>query len=100
MILDCHMHSWRYPQHFRRDVMLANQPARRRGWSEAQFTTMWDLPIEAYWREMEGSEVNKALLLGLKAGSSLGIELPNDYLVVLSLSKHEIRWLYVSYSDQ
>jgi hypothetical protein len=52
MILDCHMHSWRYPQHFRRDVMLANQPARRRGWSEAQFTDMWDLPIEAYLQEV------------------------------------------------
>ncbi len=80
MILDCHMHSWRYPQHFRREVMLANQPARRRSWSEAQFTAMWDLPIEAYLQEMEGGEVSKALLLGLRAGGSLGIEVTNDYL--------------------
>jgi len=25
------MHSWRYPQHFNRDVMLANQPQQRLG---------------------------------------------------------------------
>ena len=84
MILDCHMHSWRYPQHFRRDVMLANQPPRRRGWSEEQFAAMWDLPIEHYLAEQQGSEVGRALLLGLKAGATMGIEVENEYLAELA----------------
>lgn len=83
MILDCHMHSWRYPQHFDREVMLANQPPRRRGWSEEQFKQMWELPVEHYLEEMKGSDVAKALLLGLKAGATLGIDVANEYLAGL-----------------
>ncbi|MFQ5899869.1 MAG: amidohydrolase family protein [Candidatus Methylomirabilia bacterium] len=90
MILDCHMHSWRYPRHFNRDVMLANQPPRRRVWSEEQFAQMWELPVERYLEEMKGSEVGKALLLGLKAGSTLGIEVDNDYLAGLVRQRPEL----------
>ena len=74
MILDCHMHSWRYPQHFDRDVMLPNQPQRRQGWPEERFKEMWELPVERYFDEMGRSEVGRAMLLGLKAGATLGIE--------------------------
>ncbi len=84
MILDCHMHSWRYPRHFDRAVMLANQPARRRGWSEEQFTEMWELPVEHYLEAMRRSEVDRALLLGLQASGTLGIAVDNDYLAELA----------------
>lgn len=80
MILDCHMHAWRYPQHFNREVMLANQPERRHGWPEERFKEMWELPVERYLDEMRRSEVGRALLLGLKAGATLGIEVDNAYL--------------------
>lgn len=84
MIVDCHMHSWRYPRHFNREVMLANQPPRRRGWSEEQFAEMWELPVERYLEEAKGSEVGRALLLGLRAGATLGIDVDNDYLAALT----------------
>jgi uncharacterized protein len=80
MIVDCHMHSWRYPQHFNREVILANMSPRRRGSSEEQLVKIWELPVEHYLDEMRQSEVGRALLLGLRAGATLGIDVDNDYL--------------------
>lgn len=90
MILDCHMHSWRYPQHFRREVMLANQPPRRRDWSEEQFRAMWDLPIARYLEERTNTEAGRALLLGLKAGTTLGIEVDNEYLAAVARERSDL----------
>ena len=39
MIVDTHVHVWRYPEHFNRKAMLANQPERRRSWSDDKFKT-------------------------------------------------------------
>lgn len=85
MILDCHMHSWRYPTHFTRPVLFANMPKRRHGYNEEKLTSMWDLPVEGYLDQMDGV-VDKALLLGFKAGGSQGIEVPNEYLADLARS--------------
>jgi predicted TIM-barrel fold metal-dependent hydrolase len=86
VILDCHMHSWRYPEDFNREVMLANQPERRRSWPDERFHAMWHLPIDAYLKEMEASPVDKALLLGLKAGDSFGVQVDNAYLAEVARS--------------
>lgn len=79
MIIDCHMHSWKYPDHFNREAMLRNQPARRRGWTEDRFKQMWDSPIERYIAEMDGV-VDKAILMGLKSWDTFGVDIPNEYL--------------------
>lgn len=79
MIVDCHVHFWRYPQHFNKEAMLANQPRRRRDWAEEKFQAMWDNPPEGYLAEMDGV-VEKAIILGLKSWATFGVETPNDWL--------------------
>jgi len=78
MIVDCHMHTWRYPDHFNKKVMLSYQPPRRREWPEEKFKEMWENPIDRYLPLMEG--VDKAIILGLRTWDTLGIDTPNDYL--------------------
>ena len=79
MIVDCHVHVFRYPDHFVRDVMLKSQPARRKSWSDEQFKQIWDNPIENYLKEAEGV-IDKAILVGLNTANTWGIYTPNDYL--------------------
>jgi len=75
MIMDYHVHVWRYPDHFIRDVLLKSQPARRKNWSDEQFKAIWDTPIESYLKEAEGI-VDKAILVGLNAPNTFGIYIP------------------------
>lgn len=82
MIVDTHVHVWRYPEHFNRKAMLANQPERRRSWSDDKFKTMWDNPIERYFEEAKGV-VNKAILMTLNSTETFGITIPNEYMANL-----------------
>lgn len=82
MLVDCHIHAWRYPEHFNKEAMLANQPPRRRSWPDEKFKKMWDMPIENYLPQMEGL-VDKAILQGLKAWGTQGIDIPNEYIANL-----------------
>ncbi len=83
MLVDCHMHSWRWPQHFNKEVMLLNQPARRRTWSEEKWIAMWDNPIERYIEQMPGY-VDQAILLGIKSWNTFAVDTPNEYLAEIS----------------
>ncbi len=82
MILDTHMHVWRYPEHFDQQAMLANQPERRRSWSDEKFKAMWDNPVERYFEEAKGV-VDKAILQTLYSPGTFGISVPNEYMANL-----------------
>ena len=79
MIVDCHIHTWRYPEHFNRGVMLSNQPKRRQAWSDEKFKAMWDNPVERYIEAM-GDSLGRAIIVGLKSEQTFGINTPNEYL--------------------
>jgi len=80
MIVDCHTHCNRYPDHANREVLLANQPPARSAepWTEERLKEIWDAPIERYLETMEGADF--AIVLGVKAGQTIGLDVPNDYL--------------------
>jgi uncharacterized protein len=82
VIVDTHMHVWRYPEHFNKQAMLDNQPERRRSWPDEKFKAIWDSPIEAYLKAAEGV-VDKAILMGLSSAATFGVTVPNDYLADL-----------------
>ncbi len=82
MIVDVHMHVWRYPEHFHMDVYLQNEPPRRRTWSDEKWKAALDNPIENYFPEMGEGGVDKAIIMG-STEKSLGIEVPNDYTAEL-----------------
>lgn len=82
MIIDTHMHVWRYPEHFNKEAMLANQPERRRSWPDEKFRAMWDNPIERYFEEARGT-IDKSILMTLSSAKTFGITVPNEYMVAL-----------------
>ncbi len=79
MIVDTHVHIWKYPDHFNKPVLLRNEPERRAHWPEERWKKNWDSPVENYIKETEGI-VDKAILLPLKMWSTYGFETPNDYI--------------------
>jgi predicted TIM-barrel fold metal-dependent hydrolase len=79
MLVDCHVHTWRYPDHFNREAMLRNQPERRRAWPDEKFKQMLDQPIDAYLSQMEGL-IDRAILVGQSARNTSGVDVPNEYL--------------------
>ncbi|MFC1982595.1 amidohydrolase family protein [Chloroflexota bacterium] len=92
MIVDCHMHIWRYPEHFNKEVMLANQPPRRRDWPEEKFKLMWDNPVERYLEVMD-EVVDRAIILGLKSRETFGVDVPNEYLAeVVRRHSDKLSW--------
>ncbi len=80
MIVDCHMHSWTYPEHFRRDLMLKNLPERRRHESEEWYKKIWDAPLELYWQGADEAGVGKAILNALRDPYCMAVVTPNDWL--------------------
>jgi predicted TIM-barrel fold metal-dependent hydrolase len=82
VIIDTHMHIWRYPDHFNKKAMLDNQPERRRSWSDEKFHAMWDNPVERYFEEAKGV-IDKAILMTLKSSETFGITVPNEYMADL-----------------
>ena len=92
MIVDTHMHVWRYPEHFDKAAMLSNQPERRRGWSDQKFKAMWDNPVERYFEESAGI-VDKAIILTLRSTGTFGITVPNEYMAGLKRQYPEkVEW--------
>ena len=79
MIVDCHMHTWRYPEHANKPALLAAMPKRRRSWPEERLQHVMNNPIEPYLEEADGI-VDKAILMGLKAKDTMGISIPNEYM--------------------
>ena len=79
-ILDCHVHVLRYPDHFPDNVYVDFTGARQRGVSEEEIKRSADRPVERVLREMEEAGSDKALVLGLKSGTTLGWEVPNEYI--------------------
>ena len=78
-ILDCHNHSWLYPEHFNLKVRRANMMPEDRNRSEEENKQASNRPVERILQGMEGA-VEKTLILGLKSGETLGMEVPNEYL--------------------
>jgi len=83
MIVDCHMHAWRFPDHMVMDVFRHNLPPQLRDLSETQLKQSWDNPIENYIAEMEGA-VDKALVTANCFPRTLGINIPNDYVAEIA----------------
>lgn len=83
MVFDVHVHSWRYPDHFKRQVIVDESPPHRRSWDDERFKRIYDQPIENYLEASDGV-VGRGLLLGIKAADTMGFELPNDYLADLA----------------
>ena len=79
MLVDCHVHTWRYPDHFNKEAMLANQPERRWGWPDEKFRQLLDQPIDPYLTLMEGV-VDRAIIVGQSARNTSGVDIPNEYL--------------------
>ena len=80
MILDCHLHTWLYPDHFPDDVYVNFTGARQRGLSEEEIKQSADRRADRLLREMEEAGVDKGLVVGLKSGSTLGMEVPNEFV--------------------
>jgi len=74
------MHSWIYPDHFNREVMLQNLPERRRHESEEWYKKVWDAPLENYLKEAEEAGVDKVILNAIRFQYTLGVVTPNDWL--------------------
>ena len=88
MVFDVHVHTWRFPEHFNRAVIVEDSPPHRREWGDDRFARMYDLPIERYLELAEGA-VDRGLLLGVKAGETLGIDIPNEYLAGVAAAHPE-----------
>ncbi len=82
MIVDCHAHSSRYPDHFIRDIFISSMPAEQRGRSDEWFKRAWDNPVENYLAQMEGA-VDKAILIPTRCPDLRGMDVPNDYVAEL-----------------
>lgn len=82
MLVDTHMHTWRYPDHVNKRVMLRSEPVERRHWTDEQFKPIWDGPIERYFEEAEGL-VDKSIMLSLRTGETFSVNTPNEYLADL-----------------
>ena len=79
MVFDIHVHTWRYPEDFNRRVIVEESPPHHKTWDDERFKRIYDLPIDRYLEEAEGV-IGRSLLMGVKAGDTLGIEVSNDYL--------------------
>ncbi|MBI4298586.1 MAG: amidohydrolase family protein [Chloroflexi bacterium] len=79
-ILDCHVHSWRYPEHFNVAAVRRGLPPAQRDTSDEEIKKQRDLPVETALKVMERGGVDKSLIVGLKSYDTLGAEVPNEYL--------------------
>ena len=81
MILDCHVHCYRYPEHFPEDKYIQEVIIPQRG-LEAAEEVRQSLPTPAskIISGMEEAGVDKSLALAIKAGATAGVDVPNDYL--------------------
>lgn len=82
MVVDCHMHAWKFPDHFRMDVFRHALRPHQRTWEIERLKKIWDNPIERYIAEMEGV-IDKAIIIASAFGEIVGIEIPNDYVAEL-----------------
>lgn len=92
MVFDAHVHAWRFPDHFHRKVVVEELPPHRQSIDEEGLKRMWDQPIENYLQHAKGV-VSHLLLLGIKAGETLGIDVPNEYLAeVANADRGRLSW--------
>ena len=80
MILDCHIHAWVYPDHFPNDVFLKYIRGLLPDITEEEIKRGQDRRAERLLREMDEARVDKALVVGLKSGTTLGMEVPNEFI--------------------
>ncbi|MFC2003571.1 amidohydrolase family protein [Chloroflexota bacterium] len=78
MIVDCHVHVQRYPEHIIKEVWTGWNPGAKK-WPEEKFKAVLDQPIERYIEEMDGV-VDKAIIVSARLGASMGIEVSNEYI--------------------
>ena len=78
VLVDCHMHTWTYPDHLVKEVIRKLVPPKRRDMPEDWFKKVWDAPIERYLAEAEGV-VDKAILQGIRFPKN-GFDVPNVFL--------------------
>ncbi|MBI4298906.1 MAG: amidohydrolase family protein [Chloroflexi bacterium] len=79
-ILDPHVHTWVYPDHFPGDAYLKFSGARERGLTDAQIKQANDRRADRILREMGEAGVDKAVVVGFKGGTTLGQEVPNEFI--------------------
>ena len=79
MIVDVHMHAWRFPEDFNMPVFRQNLPERQRDYPEERLKPGWDNPPESYLKEIEGLDI-KGLIIGMQFGKTLGQNVSNDWL--------------------
>jgi uncharacterized protein len=79
MIVDTHMHLYRYPEHYVKEVHFADSPEMLKV-SDDKLKPIWDVPPERYLKAAEGV-IDKAILVaGVGFGKTEGVEIPNDYV--------------------
>ncbi|MBI4298245.1 MAG: amidohydrolase family protein [Chloroflexi bacterium] len=79
MILDCHLHYRKYPDHLPGgDANAMVRSAKAMGQTEAQLRQRADRSIERLLREMKESGTDKGIALGLKALTTNGSDIPNE----------------------
>lgn len=76
MIVDCHVHSFRYPEHWNRSILLQSPTGAV---PEGKIKESADRPAKMYLDEARGA-VDKAILVGLNSWDTLGLETANDYI--------------------
>ncbi len=79
MVFDCHAHSWRFPEHFRPEITFEGHVPYEQGRELEALKAAWDQPPEKYLEGASGA-VDRALLLGVRFGATVGLDVPNDYL--------------------
>jgi len=80
MILDVHIHAWRFPEDFDMPSFRSHTlPERQRDYPEERLKPGWGAPPENYLKEIEGLDI-KGLIVGVYFGKTWGINVSNDWM--------------------
>lgn len=79
MILDCHVHSWRYPDHFPDDIYFGRLKAMRGEEAAKESIKKADRPTSMLIEYMDEAGIDTSLVLPINFRETVGIDVPNDY---------------------
>lgn len=81
MILDCHVHGWKYPDHFVHDFYFNKVVAHTRGQENMEEAKKHaDRQAPRILASMDEAGIDRSLVIGMKSVKTLGIEVPNEFL--------------------